>query len=114
MDREEFKRKMNGNANIISKEGYKTAITQSVEDESHTINCVICMEEFAELQQEISKQLRNKGDISGLLEEMADAYICLDLLRQMFEITDGEIHKAVSIKIDRHKRKRNAYYSKRL
>lgn len=114
MNREEFKRKMNENSNAVSKEEYKAAIVHSVEHESQAVNCIICMEEFAELQQEISKQLRDIGDISGLLEEMADAYICLDLLKEMFEITDDEIHKAVGIKIDRHKRNRNEYYSKRL
>lgn len=104
MNREEFKRKMTEEGVIISEEERKTEIAYVAEHESRTINCVIAMEEFAELQQEISKQLRDKGDIFGLLEEMADAYICLELLRRMFEITDDEINRAVDIKVDHHMR----------
>lgn len=33
------------------------------------------MEEFAELTQQVSKQIRGYGDRIGLIEEMADAYI---------------------------------------
>lgn len=101
MNREEFKRKMVEKRIIVSDKKRKTVIDHAVEHESPAINCVICMEELAELQQEISKQLRDEGDILGLLEEMADTYICLELLKKMFKFTDDEIHRAIDIKLDR-------------
>ena len=52
------------------------------------------MEEFAELQQQISKQVRGYGDRIGLLEEMADAYICPNFLESIFDIKPEDLQKA--------------------
>ena len=101
MDREEFKKKMSSNDTAASKLGVKKTIGDILKSETPITNCVICMEELAELQKEISKQLRNKGDSYGLLEELADVYICLEMLKKMFSYTDNEIARAVKIKLDR-------------
>ena len=63
------------------------------------------MEELAELQQEISKQIRGKGDMLGVLEELADVYICLEMLKKMFQFTNDEIARAVDIKLERYERR---------
>ena len=105
MDREEFKKKMRSNDTAASKLEVKNAIGDILKSETPITNCVICMEELAELQQEISKQLRNKGDSYGLLEELADVYICLEMLKKMFSYTDNEIARAVKIKLDRFERR---------
>ena len=63
------------------------------------------MEEFAELQPQISKQVRGYGDRIGLLEEMADAYICLEFLKSIFDITPEELQKAMDIKLQRERNK---------
>ena len=105
MDREEFKKKMRSNDTSASKLEVKNAIGDILKSETPITNCVICMEELAELQQEISKQLRNKGDSYGLLEELADVYICLEMLKKMFSYTDNEIARAVKIKLDRFERR---------
>lgn len=60
--------------------------------------------EFAELQQQISKQIRGYDDRMGLLEEMADAYICLKFLEYIFEVKPEELEKAVDVKLLREKR----------
>lgn len=49
------------------------------------------MEEFAELQQQISKQVRGYGDRIGLLEEMADA------LNKAFGVSTPEKEKKKSL-----------------
>ena len=67
------------------------------------IKCVVAMEEFAELQQQISKYLREEGDYYAMLEEMADACLCLDNLKRIFGITDDEIWKAIDVKLLREK-----------
>ena len=38
-----------------------------------------------------------------MLEEMADACICLDNLKRIFGITDDEICKAIDVKLLREK-----------
>ena len=65
----------------------------------------ICIEELAELIQEISKQLRNPSkryEVNvGTLEEMADAQIALLYLKTIFEVHDEEFNKAINVKLDR-------------
>lgn len=61
------------------------------------------MEEFAELQQQISKQIRGYGDKLGLLEEMADAYICLSFLESIFDVSSDDLKKAIDVKLQRER-----------
>lgn len=63
------------------------------------------MEEFAELQQQVSKQIRGYDDRIGLLEEMADAYIVLEFLKSIFNISEEDMQKAVDVKLERERRK---------
>ena len=62
---------------------------------------VVCMEELAELQKEISKQIRGKGNKANLLEEIADVIISIELLKQMYGMTNGDISGAVRRKQSR-------------
>lgn len=55
MNREEFKNKMRNNDTAASKLEVKKVIGNILKSETQDINCVICMEELAELQQELSK-----------------------------------------------------------
>lgn len=64
---------------------------------------IICMEEMAELQQQISKYLRGCGDRLCLLEEMADVYICLKDLEKIFAFYPDQILKAIDVKLLREK-----------
>lgn len=66
---------------------------------------VIIMEELSELIQEVSKHYRGKGCSMHLLEEMADVYICLDELKLITGIDDRDIMAAVSVKMDRIKKR---------
>lgn len=61
------------------------------------------MEEFAELQQQISKQIRGYEDRVGLLEEMSDAYICLEFLKSIFDITESDVKRAIDVKLLRER-----------
>jgi hypothetical protein len=65
------------------------------------------MEEFAELQQQVSKQIRGYNDRIGLLEEMADAYIGLELLKSIFNISEEDMQKAVDVKLEREGENKN-------
>ena len=44
------------------------------------------------------------GDRIGLLEEMADAYICLNFLESIFDIKPEDLQKAIDVKLERERR----------
>ena len=98
----------------IVPEGYKVEINRFFKEEniirkslqkySWKTKCTVAMEEFAELQQQISKQVRGYGDRIGLLEEMADAYICLNFLESIFDIKPEDLQKAIDVKLERERR----------
>ena len=43
-------------------------------------------------------------DRIGLLEEMADAYICLNFLESIFDIKPEDLQKAIDVKLERERR----------
>lgn len=65
------------------------------------LQSTVCMEELAELIQRVSKELRGKGDRYHLTEEIADVYICLDMLRKMYAVDNEVLAGIISAKLDR-------------
>lgn len=61
----------------------------------------VCMEECAELIQAVSKEKRCKGDKNHLAEEIADVYICLEMLRQIYGVKGYEIETWINKKQNR-------------
>lgn len=104
MDRSRFIQGMNSDIELSEKER-RRIIRKSVETQPWKLKCTIAMEEFAELTQQISKQIRGYDNRIGLLEEMADAYICLEFLKSIFDITPEELQKAMDIKLQRERNK---------
>lgn len=90
MDRNRFIQCMKSNIELSDKER-RRIIRRSVESQPWKLKCTIAMEEFAELTQAISKQIRGYDNRIGLLEEMADAYICLEFLKSIFNITPMDV-----------------------
>lgn len=87
----------------LSEKERKRIIRRSLAKYPWKLKCTIAMEEFAELQQQVSKQIRGYGDRLGLLEEMADAYICLDFLQSIFDVKDEDLQKAIDVKLSRER-----------
>lgn len=106
MNRGRFIQGINGDIQLSEKER-RQIIRRSVERCSWKMKCTIAMEEFAELQQQISKHIRGYNDKMGLLEEMADAYICLKFLESIFAIKPDEMQKAVDVKLQRERERCN-------
>ena len=104
MDRSRFIRGLNSEIQLSEKER-RRILRKSVESQPWKLKCTVAMEEFAELTQQISKQIRGYKDKIGLLEEMADAYICLDFLKSIFDITPEELQKAIDVKLQRERDK---------
>ena len=73
-------------------------VSNSLDTYGNGIQLVVCMEELSELSQAISKEIRGVGDRSNLVEEMADVIICLEILKQIFAVTNVEIEEWVKFK----------------
>lgn len=72
------------------------------------LNEIIAIEEFSECTKEITKFIRGKGNRDHLVEEMADVYICLKHLQDIFDIEDEEIDNMMEAKFLRQwERNRN-------
>lgn len=56
------------------------------------------MEECAELIQAISKEKRGKIDRDNIAEEIADVLICIEMLNQMYMISEDKINKWIEKK----------------
>lgn len=72
---------------------------------------LVAMEELSELQKAISKLVRNpeektkplefKGLRHNLIEEMADVIICMDQLKEFYQIERPEIQELIQAKQER-------------
>ena len=100
MNRELFEQKFNEESSELSTQ-FKDFIKESNEQLGEAMRLVICMEEASELSQAISKIYRNKGDRLNLIEEIGDMMICIESLKQLYNITEGEVNKAINVKIHR-------------
>ena len=104
MNRTKFIQGLNSNIELSDKER-RRAIRNSIHKRPWKLNCSIAREEFAELAQQVSKQIRGYGDRTGLIEEMADAYICLKLLESIFNISPEDMQKAIDVKMYRERKR---------
>lgn len=66
-------------------------ISDSIQHYGVENQSTVCMEECAELIQAISKAKRGKLNKENLKEEIADVLICIEMLKQMYNISDLQI-----------------------
>lgn len=76
----------------------KGVIAESILHYGKNNQSTVCMEECAELIQSISKAKRGKIDRDNLTEEIADVLICIEMLKQMYMISDEKINKWIEKK----------------
>ena len=76
-------------------------VKKSIEHYGADLQTVVCMEECSELIQAISKMKRGKDNRDNLIEEMADVMICIEILKQVYGISDNEIQNYVCQKQNR-------------
>lgn len=79
----------------------KSIVSKSIKYYGEGMQSVVCMEELSKLSRAISKEIRGIGDRSNLVEEMADVIICLEILKQIFAVTNVEIEEWVKFKQER-------------
>ncbi len=73
-------------------------ISESIQRYGKNNQSTVCMEECAELIQAISKAKRGKIDRDNMIEEIADVLICIEMLKQMYMISDEKINKWIEKK----------------
>ena len=69
----------------------ESIIAKSIKHYGAEIQGTVCMEECAELIQAISKAKRGKSDENNMTEEIADVLICIEILKQIYNIPDYSI-----------------------
>jgi hypothetical protein len=102
MNRNEFIEGMDSDISFTNEER-EEIIAKSIDRVPWKMKCVVAMEEFSELIQQVSKHIREEGNKMDLLEEIADAYICLNFLESIFYFQTGEVSKAIDVKLNREK-----------
>ena len=73
-------------------------IHKSIKHYGKTTQIVTSMEEMAELQQALSKSIRGKTNKDNIIEEVADVMICLDVIKNIFDINQKDIQEYVDKK----------------
>lgn len=76
----------------------KGIIADSIQRYGKNNQSTVCMEECAELIQAISKAKRGKINRDNIIEEIADVLICVEMLKQMYMISDEKINKWIKKK----------------
>lgn len=102
MNRSRFIQGLKSDIQLSEKER-RRIIRNSIKKYPWKLKCTVAMEEFAELQQQVSKQIRGYGVKLGLLEEIADAYICLSFLESIFDVKPEDLQKAIDVKLQRER-----------
>ena len=87
-----------GNKMHILGEVNSYVVKRAIEHYGKDVQSTVCMEECAELIQAISKEKRGKSDKSHLAEEMADVIICIEMLKEIYSISDDMISEWIQIK----------------
>lgn len=81
---------------------YNPDINLILNSQSVEVNKTIVIEELSELQKEICKDLRGFNRRIEIKEEMADVYICLQLLKEIYNFSDNELDKMYERKMRRN------------
>ena len=76
-------------------------VKKSIEHYGKDVQSTVCMEECAELIQAISKEKRGNSDKDHLAEEIADVIICIEMLKQIYNINEDEIYSWIINKQER-------------
>ena len=82
----------------MRKISYRNIISNSIQHYGRNNQSTVCMEECAELIQAVSKAKRGKINRDNMIEEIADVLICIEMLKQMYMISDEKINKWIEKK----------------
>lgn len=78
----------------------RLAYQRAVSKYGEELQLIVAIEELSELQKEICKILRGKGDRNHLLEEVADVTVMLEQIEMIFDLTHS-VNSVVCEKVER-------------
>ena len=81
---------------------YNPNINLILNSQSVDVNKTIVIEELSELQKELWKDLRGYDRREEIKEEMSDVYICLQLLKEIYNFSDEDLEKMYERKMKRN------------
>ena len=75
----------------------------AIKKNGKTMQTVVAIEELSELQKELTKHIRGKGNRDNLIEEVADVLVMIAQIQLMYYIPDDEVDKVMRFKLNRLK-----------
>lgn len=81
----------------------KTRIFKELIDKYGDKQVIVAIEELSELQKELCKYLRGKGNVDNITEELADAQIMINQMQMLFEIDSYVLEQKIDEKVLRTK-----------
>lgn len=83
----------------------ESILKKAIEHYGRDAQCMVAVEELAELQKEISKFTRGQQNAEAITEEIADVYIVIDQIRMMAGISEADIGEMIERKVNRLKKR---------
>lgn len=77
----------------------KTRIFKELIDKYGDKQVIVAIEELSELQKELCKYLRGKGNIENITEELADVQIMINQMQMLFEIDSYDLEAKIDEKV---------------
>lgn len=81
----------------------KTRIFKELIDKYGDKQVIVAIEELSELQKELCKYLRGKGNIENITEELADVWIMISQMQILFKIDSYDLEEKIDEKVLRTK-----------
>ena len=81
---------------------YNPNINLILNSQSVYVNKTIVIEELSELQKELCQDLRGYERRFEIKEEICDVYICLQLLKEIYNFSDEDLEKMYERKMRRN------------
>ena len=64
---------------------------------------IVAIEELSELTKELCKSLRGQTNTQNIIEEIADCYIVLQEMKELFKISNYQLREEIDKKLERTK-----------
>lgn len=85
--------------------GQRSIMAEIIGYYGHESQKMMLLEEMAELQKEICKDMRGKPNQNAITEEVADVLIMLEQIQMMYHISETKLHKITNEKLHRQLRR---------
>lgn len=77
-------------------------IKQMINNFGINVSKIVAIEELSELQKELCKDLRGNDKRKEIKEEICDVYICLQMLKDIYNFSEEEIKEEYDRKMTRN------------